>query len=141
MADVSIDSNLSGTVGSNISGSLGSVGPVTVAGIPNEYTFHIKDLPKLEIAPLDSTVRFEPVTLKIDPIETSISIKEVPSLRTHLPANYTLALSLFGVEIAAIQLCGEGQIITEPYRPNPCEVCGRVAATPVTPDVSPGQPK
>lgn len=131
MADLSVDSNLSGTVGTSISGSVGSVGPVTVAGIPNDYTFRIKELPKIEIGvgKLDSSVRFEPVTLTITPVETSISIKEIPSVRAHLPANYSLAFSFFGVEIAAVNLCGEGQIITEPYKPNPCEVCGTAART------------
>lgn len=143
MADLTIDSNLSGTVGSslsgtvgtNISGSMGAVGPVTISGIPNTYNFHIKEfpkeLPKIQIGvdPLTSTVKFDPINLKIDPIETSISIKEIPSARTHLPANYSIALSFFGVEVAAIHLCGEGQIITERYQPNPCEICGGTSRT------------
>jgi hypothetical protein len=29
-----------------------------------------------------------------------------------------------------IRLCGEAQIITEPYRPNPCESCGTGEAKP-----------
>lgn len=126
MADLTIDSNLAGTVNSVISGSVGAVGPVTVAGIPDHYTFTINPLPKIQIGvdPLESKVTLAPVQLNVAPLSTSISIKEVPSLRTHLPANYSLALSFFGVEIAALHLCGEGQIITEPYRPNPCEVCG-----------------
>jgi hypothetical protein len=127
MADLSIDSNLSGSVGStisgsvdsNISGSIGAVGPVTIDGIPSSYTFDVSHLPKIQIGvdPLTST-------LTLQPIQSNISIKEIPSVRAHLPANYALAFSLFGFEIAAITLCGEGQIITEPYRPNPCEVCG-----------------
>ena len=132
MADLSVDSNLSGSVSSTISGGLGAIGPVTIAGIPSTYTFNIHELPKISIGvdPMQSTVTLEPVTLTINPIQTSISIKEVPSTRTHLPANYCVALSLFGVEIAAIQLCGEGQIITEPYKANPCEVCGNAPNAP-----------
>jgi hypothetical protein len=130
MADLSIDSNLSGSVESVVSGGFGAIGPVTVSGIPSSYTFNIHELPKISIGldPVQSTVKFEPVTLTINPIETSLSIKEIPSVRTHLPANYCVALSLFGVEIASVQLCGEGQIITEPYQPNPCEVCGGVSS-------------
>jgi hypothetical protein len=126
MADLTIDSNLSGSVGSTISGSLGAIGPVTVAGIPNTYNYHVKELPKISIGvdPLTAKVTLEPIDLRFAPIQTSLSIKEIPSVRTHLPANYTLAFSLFGLEVAALQLCGEGQVITEPYRPNPCEVCG-----------------
>jgi len=129
MADLTIDSNLAGSVGSVISGSMGSVGPVTLAGIPDHYTFTIDHLPKIEIGvdPLEGTLTIKPITLTFTPIETNISIKEIPSVRTHLPANYSLALSLFGVEVAAVHLCGEGQVITEPYRPNPCEICGTPA--------------
>ena len=142
MADLSVDSNLSGSVSSVVSGAIattvgggfGAVGPVTIAGIPSNYTFNVHELPKISIGvdPLQSTVTLNPVTLTVNPVQASLSIKELPSVRTHLPANYCLALSLFGVEIASIQLCGEGQIITEPYKPNPCEVCGSVAANSTT---------
>lgn len=128
MADLTVDSNLSGAVSSTVSGTFGAVGPVTIGGIPSSYDFHIKEFPKelpkivFAVDPLESTVHFDPI--KIEPVETSISIKQLPSTRTHLPANYSVALTFFGIEIAAVRLCGEGQIITEPYRPNPCEICG-----------------
>lgn len=126
MADLSVDSNLSGTVNSVISGSVGSIGPVTLSGLPDHYTISIDKLPtvRLKVDPLESTINLKPVSLHIDPIETRIAITEIPSVRTHLPASYSIGLSLFGVEVASVQLCGEGQVITEPYRPNPCEVCG-----------------
>jgi hypothetical protein len=30
------------------------------------------------------------------------------------------------MELMNLRLCGEAQIITEPYRPNPCETCATV---------------
>ena len=128
MADLSIDSNLSGTVQSDISGSI-DVSPITIDGIPNTYTFYIKELPKIVIGvdPLKSTIAFEPISLSVAPIDTTISIKEIPSVRVHYPANYCIAFSFLGMEISAIRLCGEGQVITEPYHANPCEVCGTVS--------------
>ncbi len=125
MADLEIDSNVSGTLTSNLTGSLGSIGPVTVAGIPDDYTISIDELPKVNIGidPIESTVTLKPVTLEIKPLETNLRITEIPSVRVHLPANYAIGFSVFGVEIAALRLCGEGQIITEPYEPNPCEIC------------------
>jgi hypothetical protein len=139
MADLTVDSNLSGAVDSHISGSI-DVGTVTLAGIPNTYTHHIREIAKITIGvdPLESTVTFEPITLKLAPVESSISIKEIPSVRTHLPANYSVGFSFFGVEIAALHLRGEGQIITEPYRPNPCERCGGVTGATVDVDVTRG---
>jgi hypothetical protein len=137
VADLSVDSHLGGSVGTTVGGTLnsvvsgafGAVGPVTLAGIPDDYTIGIDELPKIEIGvdPLQGTLTLNPVTLNIAPVqvEAGISLREVPSVRVHLPANYAIALSLFGVEIAALRLCGEGQVITEPYRPNPCEPCGR----------------
>ena len=130
MADLTVDSNLSGSVDSHISGSM-DVGPITVAGIPNTYNYYVKEFPKLVIGvdPLKSTVTFDPISLSIAPIDTSISIKAIPSVRVHYPANYCVALSFFGVEVGAIRLCGEGQVITEPYHPTRCEVCGGASRT------------
>jgi hypothetical protein len=120
-----VDSNLSGALSTTVSGTFGAVGPVTLAGIPDTYTFHIKEIPKIQFS--------------VDPVTTNISIKEIPSVRAHLPANYAVGFSIFGIEVAAVRLCGEGQIITEPYQPNPCEVCGRVASTGIAIDLAPGR--
>ena len=79
---------------------IGSVGPVHLAGIPDSYTVSISSLPDL-----------------------NMRIKEIPSIRAHIPASFRLGFSLFGVELASLNLCGEAQIITEPYVPNPCERC------------------
>jgi hypothetical protein len=117
LADLTIDSNLGGTVGTKLSGSLGAVGPVSITGIPDSYSYRVKEIPKL-------TIGLDPIDLRLGPINTTLTIKEIPSVRTHLPANYMIALSLLGFEVAAVRLCGEGQIITEPYRPGACETCG-----------------
>jgi hypothetical protein len=101
---------------------VGSVGPVTVAGIPDEFTFHmdITKLPKIQIG-LDP--------LEIKPLELSLRLKELPSIRGHLPADFSVGLSLLGLELMSLRLCGEAQIITEPYHPNPCEICGSTRHT------------
>ncbi len=126
MADLEIDSKLSGTVGSSVSGSFGAVGPVSLSGIPDAYTIKVPEIAKIQygVDPLESTVTLKPVRLDLGPIETRLAITEIPSMRTHLPVNYCVGLSIFGVELAAVRLCGEGMIINEPYKPNPCEVCG-----------------
>jgi hypothetical protein len=80
---------------------IGPMGPLTLAGIPDSYTVAISSLPDL-----------------------NLRIKEIPSVRAHVPANFRLGISILGVELAGLQLCGEAQIITEPYVPNPCERCG-----------------
>ncbi len=83
---------------------IGPVGPVTLAGIPSNYTVGITSLP-----------------------DVNLRIREIPSFRAHIPANFHLGFSILGVELAALNLCGEAQIITEPYVPNPCERCGGTA--------------
>lgn len=125
MADLEIDSNLSGSVGSSISGSFGAVGPVTLSGIPDTYTIKVPELAKISIGvdPVESQVTLRPVKISLDPIDSNISIKEIPSVRAHLPVNYCVGFSWLGFEFAAIRLCGEGMIITEPFDPNPCEIC------------------
>jgi hypothetical protein len=77
------------------------MGPLTLDGIPDHYTVNIASLPDL-----------------------NLRIKEIPSIRAHIPANFRLGFSILGVELAALNLCGEAQLITEPYVPNPCERCG-----------------
>ncbi|CAN5697919.1 hypothetical protein BH23GEM9_BH23GEM9_19630 [soil metagenome] len=80
---------------------IGPMGPLTLAGIPDRYTVAISNLPDL-----------------------NLRIREIPSIRAHVPANFRLGFSVLGVELAALHLCGEAQVITEPYVPNPCERCG-----------------
>lgn len=109
------DTTVSGSVGTTISGSLGAVGPVTVAGIPDTFHIDIDNLPKIQLG-------IDPVT--INPLSLSLAITEIPQIRGHLPADFHVGLSVLGVELFCIRLCGEAQIITEPYRPNPCERCG-----------------
>ena len=62
------------------------------------------------------------IQLGVDPIE--IRLTQIPSVRAHVPADFCVGLSVLGYELANVRLCGEAQIITEPYRPNPCEICG-----------------
>jgi hypothetical protein len=42
-----------------------------------------------------------------------------------VPANFSVGLSVLGLELFCARLCGEAQVITEPYEPNPCEHCGK----------------
>jgi len=114
----SIISGTLGTVGPvTIGGSLGAVGPVTVAGIPDTYHINIDKLPKIEIG-------VDPLRMHVDPLEFNMRITEIPSIRAHLPANFGVGLSILGFELMCVRLCGEAQVITEPYRPNRCERCG-----------------
>ena len=102
-------------------------------GIPDNYTIGITELPKINIG-------IDPIRIGIDPIEIrpmdfSFRLKEIPSVRAHLPVDYRVCVALFGYELASVRLCGEAQVITEPYVPNPCE-CGYampVAPTPPLP--------
>lgn len=85
-----------------------------VNGIPDTYHIDVTHLPKIQLS-------IDP--LEIKPIDVSLRLKEIPSIRAHLPADFCVGFSLLGVEIAKLRLCGEAQVITEPYIPNPCEVC------------------
>jgi hypothetical protein len=100
---------------------------VDLSGIPSSYTLDVTNLPKIEIA-LDP-IELEPIT--VNPLDVSVRLKEIPSIRTHVPALFTLGLSVLGYELVCARLCGEAQVITEPYEPNPCEHCGKPHRTPV----------
>jgi hypothetical protein len=103
----------------DLSGSLGSVGPVTVAGIPDTFTINVGTLPQIDLKL--EPVTLEPITLK--PIDLNLAITKIPDIRAHIPANFSVGLSLLGMDLLCIRLCGEAQMITEPYVRNPCEYC------------------
>jgi len=122
-------SSISGSLGSvgpvTVGGSLGAVGPVTVAGIPDTFHIHVEKLPKIQLG-------VDPLTITLNPVDVNMRLKEFPSIRGHLPADFTVGLSILGIELMCLRLCGEAQIITEPYVANPCEDCGRGELPPGT---------
>jgi hypothetical protein len=99
---------------------------LTLHNIPTSYHVSLDYLPTitLDIKPL--TLELKPVSVSLDvkPVDVSLRLKEIPSIRAHVPADFTLALSVAGFELACVSLCGEAQVITEPFNPNPCEICG-----------------
>ncbi len=94
----------------------------TIAGIPTNFTLDVTHLPKIQLGVDALTIN--PLTL--NPVDVTVRLREFPSIRGHLPANFTIGLSVLGFPLVCIRLCGEAQIITEPYVPNPCERCDEV---------------
>jgi hypothetical protein len=115
----------------SVSGSLGKIGPVTVDGIPSTFHINIDNIAKIQLG-------VDPLT--INPVDIGIRLEKIPDIRAHLPANFSVGFSLFGLELACVRLCGEAQVITEPYRPNPCERCGAPRITNEPPDLAPAPP-
>ncbi len=85
-----------------------------LSGIPTNYNFG------LDLKPIN--VNIAPLELK--PLDLSFRIKEIPSIRAHFPVDYKVCIGLFGIEALSLRLCGQSQVITEPYVPNPCECRG-----------------
>lgn len=117
---------------------------VDLSGIPSSYSLNVTHIPKIQVGVDKLTVGLDPIT--IEPLDVSVRLKEIPSIRTHVPALFTLGLSVLGYELLCAKLCGEAQVITEPYHPNPCEHCGQVSRTPTpvptpTPAPDPDVPK
>jgi hypothetical protein len=85
---------------------------VDVSSLPDLKITEIGPMGPLELAGIPDRY-----TVAISSLpDLNLRIKEIPSIR--------LGFSVFGVELAALHLCGEAQVITEPYVPNPCERCG-----------------
>lgn len=127
-----------------------------VEGVPTSFTIGISDLPSLDVSvekipvlhlsvdaippvhlsldaipPVHINIdTLPPIKVELAPLE--IKLSEVPSTRVHIPADFAISLSLFGIDFGAVRLCGEAQVITEPYKPNACEICDRSAPDPVT---------
>jgi len=118
----SVDADLSGDFGVGL-----TFDNHLAVDIPTSYDFDITNIPKITVG-LDP-ITLNPITLNpitINPLDVSVRLKEIPSIRTHIPANFTVGLSVLGYDVACVRLCGEAQVITEPYEPNPCEHCGVV---------------
>ncbi|WP_299681161.1 hypothetical protein [uncultured Roseobacter sp.] len=115
--DFDIDLNLSG--GSTIDGDFSVSNTTRIRELPT-IELRVRELPEVKIG----VTELPKVQLGVDPIDFSLRIKEIPAIRAHLPANFKVGLSLLGNELLAINLCGEAQVITEDYKPNPCEICG-----------------
>jgi hypothetical protein len=114
------------------------VSPVTIAGIPDTFHIDVTHIPTIflnveHLPQIDfNIVHIPKIELGVDPVE--IRLTELPSIRGHLPADFCVGLSVMGLELMNVRLCGEAQIITEPYVPNPCERCGPT----LTPNPNPG---
>jgi hypothetical protein len=82
----------------------------------------IDTLPKISVGldPLHIEVdRLPKVQIGLDAIDFRLT--EFPSLRVHLPADFHVGISVLGHQFLGVRLCGEAQVITEPYVANPCE--------------------
>jgi hypothetical protein len=120
---VSSNVHVSGGMGVDLAGVVG------VAGFPSSYSLAVTALPKITLAaePVEATLTLRPITLEpvtLNPVSINVAIKEVPELRTHLPADFTVGFSVLGMQLLSLRLCGEAQVVNEAYRPNPCERCG-----------------
>lgn len=114
--DYTIDLTLRG--GTTIDGDLSMDSDLRIRELPT-IDMRIRELPEIRLA----VTQLPKVQMAIDPLELSLRLKEIPAIRMHLPASFRIGLSVLGAEIAAISLCGEAQLITEDYLPNPCENC------------------
>jgi hypothetical protein len=82
---------------------------------------HIKELPTINLGDVNLRLKEIPEIKTVSRVD--VAIKEIPDTRVHLPANYHVGLSVLGICLVKISLCGEGQIITEKYVPRRMELC------------------
>ena len=104
---------------------IGPIGPVTIDGIPDHFHITVEDpLPKIQIGVDPITLKPVEATLTLKPLDVTIRIDRIPDIRAHLPADFSVGMSVLGMELMSIRLCGEAQMITEPYVAGPCEQVG-----------------
>lgn len=111
-ADVTIPSSYD--IDTSLSG-----GVTTTLGGAVTTNINVTNLPKIQLG-------VDPVksSLELAPVQVAMRLEKVPDTRIHLPADFSIGLSLLGMQVLCVRLCGEAQVITEPYTPNPCERCG-----------------
>ena len=88
---------------SNYTVDLDLISPVDLMGIATGYTIDIKSLPKMQIS-------LDPITL--NPGDLRVHLKDISSVRVHVPAAFTIGFSVLGLQVASIRLFGEAQVIT-----------------------------
>src|SRR5258708_29253868 len=86
-----------GPIPTDISGSLGAVGPVTVAGIPSTYDINIDKVPDIHI----DVDKLPKILLAIDPLEVKpldlhLTINQIPHTLEHLPTDCAVGLPIIG---------------------------------------------
>jgi hypothetical protein len=104
------DTQLSGTVTSNVNA--------------NVYGDKNKPIATLLIGdsnqPISTDSKVELLNL---PRFTLDDIKDMMKVRMRIPNYSQICFKMFGVEFFSICMNGEGQVITEPYKPNALELC------------------
>lgn len=123
--------NIPNPMGIKLSGSLGSVGPINIGTLPKLQL----SMDKLQVGLDKLQVGLDKLQIGMDPLTVHVGLAEVPRIRVHLPAHYSFGLKLMGVELLCFQLCGEAQMITEPYVPRPTEQCGGTKDLHINPNV------
>ncbi|MFC7530836.1 hypothetical protein [Actinoplanes sp. GCM10030250] len=105
----------------------GPIGPVTVDGVPDNFDIDIdiNSLPKIQLGIDPVTLNPVDARITLAPVDVTMRIDRLPDTRTHLPADFVLGVCVLGMELMAVRLRGEAQMITEPYVPGPCERPGR----------------
>jgi hypothetical protein len=64
----------------------------------------------------------------------TLSVKDIPQIqlsaemgmkptRIHNPLHFTFCISLFGLEVMTLAICGEAMTVIEPYQQHKTEVC------------------
>ena len=119
--------------------------------IPTNYTFHLDTvdcfdvcLKELPVIKLEAAIKEIPVIKteskmdaktdsKIDAkTDSSISIKELPVIRLrvgmdptriHMPLGYKFGVAVLGMQLLSFDICGEGMVIIEDYKPHKTEEC------------------
>jgi hypothetical protein len=76
----------------------------------------IKEVPKIELDLGLDDVRIR----ELPKIDADIGIKPT---RVHMPMHTQLCVSVLGIKLLKISVCGENMMITEPYRPRQTERC------------------
>lgn len=97
-----------------LSGGIG----VDVGGKDTPLGLNITHIPKIQIG-------LDKIEVGIDPLTLNLAIKEIPSIRAHFPANFSIGFTALGVKLFSIDLCGKAQLINEPFVPNRAERCGK----------------
>ena len=115
---MAIDTQLEGSLNTNVSGTVNSTVNAKVTGDPAQplATMLIGDAQR----PVATDSKIELLNL---PRFTLQNIQDMMKVRVTIPNYQQICFKVLGMEFFSICLNGEAQVITEPYVPNSLERC------------------
>ncbi len=129
--DFKVDATMDGGLDTKLSGAFGAVHS---GSLETKLSGELKtdNVLKLTGDPKEPVATDSKIEILNLPRFTLQDIKDMMKVRVRIPNYSNVCFKVFGMEMFSVCMSGEGQVITEPYIPNPAERCETSCCEPDT---------